>query len=208
MREELPLLLPEIETVNQVAVLGYTIIILGGVTVQKQYKIYKIDKVAVDDVMPLLDKYMHERINEYIVAIEYDYLNNGYKKLLEEMSELPVTQYIITTSVFYKLLLYFIKCGIDIYELKLNAIFEEDNDCLYGYIRTINQRKDNESAIRELLELLKWYNYDEGIDISHVTFGMMQENRKYRFYFYNNGVLAIDSEKIVKPVFKLLKDVL
>lgn len=175
---------------------------------QKQYKLYKIDKDVVDDVMPLLKKYVYEKVNECVVAIEYDYLNNGYKELLEKMSEIPATQYIITTSIFYKLLLYLVKSGIDVYEVKLNALFEEDNLSLHRYIRAINQSKNDDNVMTELINMLKWYNYDEGIDISHMTFGMQQEDRNYRFYCYNNGVLAIDSERITMPLFKLLKDVL
>lgn len=176
--------------------------------VQKQYKLYKMDKNAVDDVMPLLDGYIYEIINQYLVAIEYDYLNNGYKKLLEEMSELPMTQYIITTSVFYKILLSLVKKGIDIYEVKLNVLLEEDNDCIDEYIRKINQDKQDGSLMDSLIDMLKWYNYDEGIDISHMTFGMKINDRNCRFYFYNNGVLAIDDEVIVAPLIELLKDTL
>lgn len=175
---------------------------------QKQYKLYRIDKDAVADVMPLLNKYTYEKISKYIVAIEYDYFDKGYKKLLEEMSEMSATQYILTASVFYKLLLYFVKKGLDVYEVKLNALFEEDNDCLYQYIKALNQSKNDENAMRELIDMLKWYNYDEGIDISHMAFRMMQDGRNFKFYFYNNGVLAVDSEKIIVQLFLLLRDVL
>ena len=54
----------------------------------------------------------------------------------------------------------------------------------------------------------KWYNYDEGIDISHMTFGMKMDGRNCRFYCYNNGILAIDTEKIIIPVFELLRGIL
>lgn len=175
---------------------------------QKQYKLYRIDRDAVADVMPLLSKYTYEKISKYTVAIEYDYFDNGYKKLLEEMSEMPATQYIITASVFYKLLLHFVKKGIDVYDVKLNALFEEDNDSLYKYIKALNQSKNDESVMYDLINMLKWYNYDEGIDISHMTFGMKQDGRNFRFYFYNNGVLAVDSEKIIAQLFLLLRDVL
>ena len=73
----------------------------GGMAMQKQYKLYRIDKDTANDVVPLLNKYTYEKINEYLVAIEYGYSGNGYKELLEEMSEIPVTQFIITASVFY-----------------------------------------------------------------------------------------------------------
>ncbi len=175
---------------------------------QKQYKLYRIDKDAVNDVMPLLNKYTYEKINKYLVAIEYGYSGNGYKGLLEEMSGIPVTQFIITASIFYKLLLHFVRNGVNILEVKLNALFEEDNDSLYRYIKAINQKKDDERVMGELLDMLRWYNYDEGIDISHMVFGMKQGGRGFRFYFYNNGILAVDSEKIIMPLFDLLKDIL
>jgi hypothetical protein len=184
------------------------LILGGGMAMQKQYKLYRIDKDTANDVVPLLNKYTYEKINEYLVAIEYGYSGNGYKELLEEMSEIPVTQFIITASVFYKLLLHFVKSGVNLYEVKLNALFEEDNDCLYKYISAINQKKDDEGVMGELLDMLKWYNYDEGIDISHMVFGIEQGGRRFRFYFYNNGVLAVDSEKIIVPLFHLLKDIL
>lgn len=175
---------------------------------QKQYKIYKIDKNAIDITLPLLNKYSYEKISDYIVAIQYDYLNNGYRELLEDMSNISVSQYIITTSVFYKLLSYFVDNSLEVYEIKLNALFEEDNDNLLKYIRKINQKNEIEDALKSLLEILEWYNYDEGIDISHMTFGMKYNNQNCRFHFYNNGILAIDSEKIIEPVFDLLKSVM
>jgi hypothetical protein len=51
---------------------------------QKQYKLYRIDENAIDDVKPLLNDYLYEKIN----------------------------QYIITASIFYRLLLHFVKNGI------------------------------------------------------------------------------------------------
>lgn len=175
---------------------------------QKQYKLYKIDKDKVAVTIPHLNKYKYKKLSENIVAIEYDYLNNGYKELLESMSKMATTQYIITTSLFYKLLSFFVKKGLDIYEVELNALFEQDNDSLHKYIREINQKKDDDNTVNTLLEVLKWYNYDEGIDINHMTFGMKSGNRNCRFHFYNNGVLAIDSEEIENQLFELLKDVL
>ena len=92
---------------------------------QKQYKLYRIDENAIDDVKPLLNDYLYEKINQYIIT-------------------------------FCK----------------------------------------------------KWYNYDEGIDISHMTFGMKMDGRNCRFYCYNNGILAIHTEKIIIPVFELLRGIL
>lgn len=175
---------------------------------QKQFKLLKIDKSAIDSTLPLLNKYSYININNNIVAIQYDYLQNGYKQLLEIISDMYVSQYIITTSVFYKLLSYFVENGLEIYEVKLNTLFEEDNMNILKYIRKINQKSDVDNSLNSLLEILKWYNYDEGIDITHMTFGMKYNNKNCRFHFYNNGVLAIDSENIIEPLLDLLKNVM
>lgn len=175
---------------------------------QKQYKIYKIDKNANDSTLLELSKYDYVKINDYAVAIQYDYLLHGYKKLLESMSELQVSQYIVTASVFYKLISNLVENGLEIYEIKLNILFEEDNTRLQRYITKINQKSDTKNSLEGLLEILKWYNYDEDIDISHVTFGIKDDNRNFRVYFYNNGIVAIDSEKIIHSLINLLKNLI
>lgn len=175
---------------------------------QTQYKIYKIDENAIDITLPLLDNYKCEKISDSIIAIQYDYLQNGYKELLEKMSELRVSQYIFTSSVFYTLLSYFVDNGLNIYEIKLNILFKEDNDDLTKFIRLINQKRDVEKALGSLLEILKWYNYDEGIDINHMTFGIKCDEQYCRFHFYNNGILAVDSDKVIVPLLSLLKNVM
>ena len=35
---------------------------------QKQYKLYRIDENAIDDVKPLLNDYLYEKINQYIIT--------------------------------------------------------------------------------------------------------------------------------------------
>lgn len=175
---------------------------------QKQYKLYKMDKNAIDSTLLSLNKYSYEKISDYIIAIQYDYLNNGYKELLETMSNLPVSQYIITASGFYKLLSRLVENELKVYDIKLNSLFEEDNVKLLQYIKRINQKTDVKDSLEALLEILKWYNYDEGIDINHMTFGIKYNKQNCRFHFYNNGILAIDSEKIIEPLFELLKSVM
>ena len=90
---------------------------------QRQYKLDRIDKDATDDTFSLLSKYNFVKLSDYIVAIQYDYLNNGYKELLESMSNVMVSQYIFTTSVFYKLLTYFVSNELRVYEIELSAVF-------------------------------------------------------------------------------------
>ena len=77
---------------------------------QRQYKIFKISKNKVDFTLKKLnEKRNFIRITESVLAVEYDYMKNGYKKLLDDMSELSAMQYIITTSIFYKILICMVK---------------------------------------------------------------------------------------------------
>lgn len=175
---------------------------------QVQYKFYRIDKDAVSITLPLLSNYKYEKVNNYIVAIQYDYLDKGYKDLLEYMSDKPVSQYIFTTSIFYKLLTNLVERNIDLYEIKLNMLFEEDNDEIMKLVQKINKNIEKEKTLNDLLDLLKWFNYDEGIDISYMTFGLTNNNQRCRFHFYNNGVVTIDSDKIIVQVFDLLRSII
>lgn len=174
----------------------------------KQFKLYKIDKDSVNDVMQSLNKLTYKRISEYIIAVEYDYLKNGYKKILEQMSELDVTQYILTSSRFYNLLLSLLSKDVDVYKVELNYVLEEDNEYIQEYIANINKNKKDKYSIKKLIDMLTWYNYDEGIDIAHIDFGIMINKRICQFSFHNNGVLLIDLDISIDYIFDLLKDIL
>lgn len=178
---------------------------------EKQYKLYKLDKNEIDSTIDKLDKVIgkekYKKINNFNVAIEYNYLENGYRELLEVMSELKASQYIVTTNKFYNILKNFISKGMTLYEIKLNSLLKEENDLLYQYICKINSEKDKNKFLDLLLDDLKWYNYDEGIDISSMSFGINVEDsqRKLRFHIYNNGIVAIDSILIEDMVLESLK---
>lgn len=174
---------------------------------QKQYKFYKVDQNAMDSILPVLCKYSYKCVNNYVVAIEYDYMSNSYKELLESMSELPVSQYIFTTSVFYKILINMMHESVEIYDIKLNSLFEEDNKDIAMCINKIN-KQNREQMLDELLTTLKWYNYDEGIDISYMSFGVICDEQICNFHFYNNGIIAIDSGKSIEKIFGMLKSIL
>lgn len=175
---------------------------------QKQYKLYKIDRDELDTTLGIISKYTYERISDCVVAISYDYMNNGYKELLEEMSGLSVSQYIFTTSKFYNLLTKLVKKDLELSDIKLNDLFEDDNNTILKYIMRLNQNNDKEKSLESLLNELRWYNYDEGIDIIHMAFIILCNEQRCKFHFYNNGVLAIDSDKIVQQVFMLLREIM
>lgn len=187
---------------------SYLLYLVGGMLMQKQYKIYKLDKDAIDITLPSLNKYKYKMIKNCFVAIEYDYIDNVYTEMLEFMSETATSQFIITTSTYYKLIDCFVKNNLKVYDVKLNDIFVEDNVKILECLREINQREKVEKALNKLFEILRWYNYDEGIDISCATFGITSGKRNIRFYLYNNGVLAVDSEIILEELFTLLENVI
>lgn len=175
---------------------------------QIQYKLYKIDKKNMSDVIEkIANRYTYICIKDSIVAIQYDYSANGYKELLEFMANLDASQYIVTTSKFYNILTKMVKQNLRVYEIKLNALFEEDNEHILRYISRMNVDKvAKEDILHELLEELRWYNYDEGIDIAHMSFGLKNKAYFSRFYIYNNGVVAVDEDSYAVDIFELLKE--
>lgn len=176
---------------------------------QKQYKLYTLDKNGIDSTMDKLNiiigELRYKKINDVTVAVEYDYSKNGYKGLLESMSELDVSQYIVTTSRFYNMLNELINRNLTLYEIKLNSLFEDDNNIISKYIKHINGNNDKKKYLELLLEELKWYNYDEGIDICNMSFVIKDDgDRNFRFHIYNNGVVAIDSDVVENKIFNIL----
>ena len=175
---------------------------------QRQYKIFKISKNKVDFTLKKLnEKRNFIRITESVLAVEYDYMKNGYKKLLDDMSELSAMQYIITTRIFYKILICMVKKGVTIKEIHFNELFNDDNLLIGEWINNINNNIDKDISMHRLLDLLQWYNYDEGIDLNYMSFWIEKEQRKCSFYIYNNGVVAIDVESICDEVIDLLREI-
>ncbi|MBS4931941.1 MAG: hypothetical protein KH020_11610 [Clostridiales bacterium] len=181
---------------------------------QIQYKVYRLDKVNRENTIDKLNhnkEIVYKFIDDDIVAIQYDYLKWTYKDLLEYMFDIEnISQYIFTTSKFYNILNYFVKESISISDIKLVSLFEEENEKIYSYIQKINNNIEKENNLNKLLEDLQWYNYDEGIDINEMSFRIKAQNSSQRskFHIYNNGVIAIDSDKIIEQVFMLMKKVI
>ena len=75
------------------------------------------------------------------------------------------------------------------------------------WINNINNNIDKDISMHRLLDLLQWYNYDEGIDLNYMSFWIEKEQRKCSFYIYNNGVVAIDVESICDEVIDLLREI-
>ncbi len=181
---------------------------------QVQYKLYRLDKLNRESTIDKLkynDELIYKFINDDIIAIQYDYLKWTYKDLLEYMFDVQnISQYIFTTSKFYNILNTFVKQEISISDIKLVSLFEEENEKIYSYIQKINNNIEKENNLNKLLEELQSYNYDEGIDINEMSFRLKIQNSSQRskFHIYNNGVIAIDSDKIIEQVFMLMKKVI
>lgn len=180
----------------------------------KQYKLYIVDSDGANETLQKLGKQFRNKI--YImstnkIAIEYDYGINSYKNMLENVDNLRVSQSIITSNKFYSLLKKCIKDSIIIYSIKLADIFQEDNERISSYINKINKNvKDKAEYINALLSELKWYNYNQGIDIKSMEFIIRDKNKpiNIRFGLYDNGVLLIDDEEIEEKVFKIIETIM
>lgn len=180
----------------------------------KQYKLYIVDSDGANETLQKLGKQFRDKI--YImstnkIAIEYDYGINSYKNMLENVDNLRVSQSIITSNKFYSLLKKCIKDSIIIYSIKLADIFQEDNERISSYINKINKNvKDKAEYINALLSELKWYNYNQGIDIKSMEFIIRDKNKpiNIRFGLYDNGVLLIDDEEIEEKVFKIIETIM
>ncbi len=179
---------------------------------QKQYKLYILD---LDNIKITLSK-LYEKfteaeiviLSENNIAVQYDYDKKDYKYVLEKMNALNATQNIITASKFYTLLKYCISKEIFIESIKLTETFEEDNNRLEKCISKINYNKENtQEYMQMLLSELKWYNYDEGIDIKSMSFSVRIDSKpiNVKFYVYDNGVVLLDDEEVSDKVFEVIK---
>lgn len=176
-----------------------------------QYKLYKLDEDMACSTMQKLKqnpKITFQKVNDHVIAIYYDYMEIVYKEILEIMSAYDASQYILTTSIFYKMLKNFFNKKIKLKEIMLSPIFREENELLDKYVKEVYIRNQNAQSIDCLLNELQWYNYDEGIDINNITFQVMKEKRMVSFSIYNNGILTIDSSTIQEKIFELLGEIL
>lgn len=174
---------------------------------QKQYKVYKIDIDSIDDTLLKLAEYNVIRISKQYIAVEYDYMNNSYKELMDNMSYLPVSQYIFMASSYYRLMSYLVKNRYRIYEVNLNSILDDENKEIQKYINKL-QKSNDTKILDELLQELHWYNYDEGIDICNISFGRKINDIFCKAHIANNGVVFIDHSLFQEDVVSILNNIL
>lgn len=180
----------------------------------KQYKLYIVDSDGANETLGKLERQFNNKlyiISSNKIAIEYNYGINSYKNMIENIDDLRVSQSIITSNKFYSLLKKCIKENVIIYSIKLIDAFQEDNKRIFNYINKINRNvKDKDEYINALLSELKWYNYNQGIDIKSMEFTIRHKSKpiNIRFGLYDNGVLLIDDEAIEEKVFKIIETVM
>ena len=174
---------------------------------QKQYKIYKMDIDSIDETLSKLEKYNVIRISEQYIAVEYDYMDNSYKELLDYMFYLPVSQYIFMASSYYRLISFLVKNKYRIYEVRLNAILDDENKEIQKYINKL-QKEDTPGVLDKLLQELHWYNFDEGIDICNLSFGRKINNVFCQAHIANNGVVFVDNSSFQTDVVSILGSIL
>lgn len=170
---------------------------------QKQYKLYKLDKDGMEYTLSKLKEYNIVRLSKQFVAIEYEYDNKSHRELMEFMSDKPATQYLFMAGTYYKILSYLVDGEYRVYDIKLNSVFVSENEILQSYINKL-ETKDKNKILDKLLDELHWYNYDEGIDIVSMSFGVKREGIYYRTHLYNNGIIAIDDDRVSEQIFSII----
>lgn len=179
-----------------------------------QYKLYILDKKKQEETLSKLYEVFPKKqinlINSNNIAVEYDYIENDYKSILEKMSKFKVTQNIITTSKFITILLTCIKKDILIENIRLFELLREENDILEKYINKINyDNGSREKYIGLLLDELEYLNYDEGIDIKSMSFKIKSISKPVliNFTIHDNGVILIGNQEILDEVIGILQSI-
>ncbi|MGE6414823.1 hypothetical protein ACQKDD_11700 [Planococcus kocurii] len=143
-----------------------------------------------------------------IEIIPYDYLQNGYRKVLEDSYEKNLRQIIFTTSLYKQVI-------EKIYEenmllLKINfmdCLDEQDFTDIKELVSQSNISSGKSTYISILLKEIERFANHESIDIKSII--VFDKETKQKVEVYNNGVILGEKnqiEKINSNIFVGLKD--
>ncbi|MBE7114030.1 hypothetical protein FT641_15895 [Bacillus paranthracis] len=156
-----------------------------------------------EDVIKFSDKY---------IGIAYDYDKSTYVDILRKTKELNLRQVIVTSRTFFELVNYSIKHDFTLNEIKfVYPIADESVEFVNRYLQEINalvgEEKNNYK--QQLFEELDWIVSDECIDIKVLSLhAKFPESPLYiKIELYNNGVLLINSRKILGTMIDMIKQI-
>ena len=110
-------------------------------------------------------------------------------------------------KIIRNLVSFLVKNKYRIYEVRLNAILDDENKEIQKYINKL-QKEDNQGVLDKLLQELHWYNFDEGIDICNLSFGRKINNVFCQAHIANNGVVFVDNSSFQTDVVSILGSIL
>lgn len=180
-----------------------------------QYKLFKIfesDKTR-QELIELFNENNIWDINSNLIGISYDYNANQYRDVLNKVYNLNVSQKIITSRTFIKIMK---KCVEKEYFLRkidfIESIPEDVADYIRNNIEKLNSNKNIESknVFEEYItNELNWLRNNDGIDIKSISFRVKDDNNlKVGVSIYNNGVISIDNNSVLENITELIKEII
>ena len=179
-----------------------------------QYKLCKVFNENKSEIIKKLDViYGVENlcfISDNIIGISYVYGSKNYKHILKSIMKLKMSQVIITSNIFTKLLNYSIDNNYFITHISfLDSISVEDKEFVNHQINLLNREGNLISKVKLkniLNNELQWLTSDGGIDIKSMVLTIKMESGLYsNISIYNNGVLLIDNVLIMDELIKLIR---
>lgn len=147
-----------------------------------------------------------------IIGISYDFDSNTYTDVLRNIVGLNVRQWILTSSRFINIIDYSINNNLDLNSIDfLECVDKKQIENVKLNITRINMSKNQDDKIRikqRLVNDLNWIMLDQCIDIKSVSLSYTVPYPPFivELRFFNNGVLYINDETILKQTIELFKD--
>lgn len=175
----------------------------------KLFKIYEYEKTK-QQLANLFSQSNIWDIDNSLVGISYDYCKNQYKDLLNKAYDLNISQKIITSRTFVKIIK---KCIDNKYFLRkidfIESIPEDVSECINENIENLNSNRNIEEKNifeKSIIDELNWLIRNDGIDIKFISIRIKdKDNLKVGVSIYNNGVISVDNISILDNLAELLK---
>ncbi len=174
---------------------------------------YKLVKIPYENMLLELKSIFNEENikrlkNSNLVAIKYDYSINTYTDMMKKISNLDLSQCIITSDKFIN----FIENSISNKKVKLekikfiDSVQPEIESKINSIIFELKREKDKSSLMDTLLNHLEWIMLDTCIDILSLSFALSIQNYPFNaeVVIYNNGVVFMDTDETFRFIEILL----
>lgn len=179
-----------------------------------QYKLFKIFEYEQTrkELIDLFNVNKVWDINDKLIGISYDYGVNQYKDVLNKVYNLNVSQKIITSRTFVKIIKNCVDHGYILRNIEfIESIPEDVADYIRDNIEKLNANKNIDSKNifeKSITNELNWLRSNDGIDIKSIAFRIKDDsNLKVGVTIYNNGVISLDNDSVLNDVTELIKKI-